>query len=71
VSSDEREVFGRDIFPAMWLTEKTPLPTADVFDAIPLERLSAQRTRYLNYMAAALNQPIGDRIHMHSLIVHK
>jgi hypothetical protein len=64
VSSDEREAFGRDIFPAMWLTEKTRVPTAEAFDVIPLERLSAQRTRYLNYMAAALNQPIGDRIHL-------
>jgi hypothetical protein len=64
VSSDEREAFGRDIFPAMWLTEKTRVPAAEAFDAIPLQRLSVQRTRYLNYMAAALNQPIGDRIHL-------
>lgn len=64
VSSDEREAFGRDIFPAMWLTDKTPLPTAEAFDAIPLERLAAQRTRYLNYMSAALNQSIGERVHL-------
>lgn len=64
VSSDEREAFGRDIFPAMWLTEKTRLPTAEALDAIPAERLSVQRERYLNYMAAALNQPIGDRVHL-------
>src|SRR5207302_10855384 len=64
VSSDEREAFGRDIFPAMWMTPKTPLPTAEAFDAIPVERLAAQRTRYMNYMAAALNQPIGDRVHL-------
>jgi tetratricopeptide (TPR) repeat protein len=64
VSSDEREAFGRDIFPAMWLTEKTRVPTAEALDAIPLERLSAQRTRYLSYMAAALNEPIGERVHL-------
>jgi tetratricopeptide (TPR) repeat protein len=64
VSSDEREAFGRDIFPAMWLTEKTRIPSAEAFDAVPLEHLSVQRTRYLNYMAAALNQPIGERIHL-------
>lgn len=64
VSSDEREAFGRDIFPAMWLTQKTPIPTAEAFDAIPTEKLATQRTRYLNYMAAALNQPIGDRVHL-------
>jgi sulfotransferase family protein len=40
------------------------VPTADLFDAIPIERLAALRERYLNYMAAALNEPIGDRIHL-------
>jgi tetratricopeptide (TPR) repeat protein len=64
VSSDEREAFARDIFPAMWLTPATPLPTAEVFDAIPTPRLAALRERYLDYMGAALNEPIGDRIHL-------
>ncbi len=64
VSSDEREAFGRDIFPAMWRTPATPLPTAAALDAVPSERLAAQRTRYFAYMAAALNEPIGERVHL-------
>jgi hypothetical protein len=64
VSSDEREAFGRDIFPAIWRTEQTPLPTAEALDNASLERLSAQRQRYLTYMEAALNEPIGNRIHL-------
>jgi len=64
VSSDEREAFGRDIFPAMWRSDNTPLPTAAALDAIPGERLVAQRGRYLSYMSAALNQPLGDRVHL-------
>jgi tetratricopeptide (TPR) repeat protein len=64
VSSDEREAFARDIFPAMWQSASTPLPKADVLDAIPAERLAAQRERYLAYMAAALNEPVGDRVHL-------
>ena len=64
VSSDEREAFGRDIFPALWRTETTPLPTAEALDSMPLERLAAQRDRYFAYMAAALNEPIGDRVHL-------
>jgi len=64
VSSDEREAFGRDIFPALWRTEKTPLPTAEALDGIPMERLAAQRERYFAYMAAALNEPIGERVHL-------
>lgn len=64
VSSDEREAFARDIFPAMWRSEKTPLPTIDALNGIPRERLLAQRERYFNYMSAALNEPIGVRVHL-------
>jgi tetratricopeptide (TPR) repeat protein len=64
VSSDEREAFARDIFPAMWLTPATPVPTAGALDAVPVERLAALRERYLTYMETALNEPIGDRIHL-------
>jgi len=64
VSSDEREAFGRDIFPALWRSEKTPLPTAEALDEIPRDRLAAQRGRYFAYMAAALNEPIGNRMHL-------
>ena len=64
VSSDEREAFARDIFPAMWLTPATPLPTAKLLDAIPPPKLAALRERYLAYMQAALNAPIGERVHL-------
>jgi tetratricopeptide (TPR) repeat protein len=64
VSSDEREAFARDIFPAMWQTPTSPLPTAEALDAIPPERLMLLRRRYLDYMAAALNEPIAGRMHL-------
>lgn len=64
VSSDEREAFARDIFPALWLSPATPFPTAAALDAVPVERLRSLRDRYFAYMAAALNQEIGDRIHL-------
>ncbi len=64
VSSDEREAFGRDIFPSMWRTDKVPRPTISALDDIPSSRLAAQRSRYLAYMSAALDQPIGDRVHL-------
>jgi tetratricopeptide (TPR) repeat protein len=64
VASDEREAFARDIFPAMWLTPQTPLPTTAAFDAMSTERLAALRQRYFEYMEAALNEPIGDRVHL-------
>lgn len=64
VSSDEREAFARDIFPAMWLGSATPQPTREAFDVIPQSRLAALRDRYWAYMEAALNEPIGERVHL-------
>lgn len=64
VSSDEREIFGRDIFPAMWRSPATPIPTVAALDAVPDTRLKAQRDRYFAYVEAALNQCIGDRVHL-------
>jgi len=45
VSSDEREAFARDIFPAMWQSAANPLPKAEILAAIPRERLLAQGER--------------------------
>jgi hypothetical protein len=64
ISSDEREAFARDIFPALWLTPQTPSPTPEALDAIPIDVLKKLRGRYLSYMEAALNEPIGTRLHL-------
>ena len=64
VSSDEREAFARDIFPAMWLTSNSPVPTPAALDVVPVERLVALRQRYLQSMESALNEPIGSRVHL-------
>ena len=51
-------------FPRCGVPPTTPVPTAAALDAVPIERLRAQRERYFAYAAAALNQPIGDRVHL-------
>jgi tetratricopeptide (TPR) repeat protein len=64
VSSDEREAFGRDIFPSMWRSTTTPIPTVQALDSIPQKILATQRERYFTYMEAALNKPIGTHLHL-------
>jgi tetratricopeptide (TPR) repeat protein len=64
VSSDEREAFARDIFPAMWLSPSTPTPTAEALDGVSVEKIAQLRDRYFNYMEAALDEPIGERVHL-------
>jgi len=63
VCSDEREAFARDIFPAIWSRE-SPVPTAAALDAAPEARLSTLRARYFSCMAAALDEPVGRRLHL-------
>lgn len=64
VSSDEREAFARDIFPSLWLGPNSPVPTAAALDAAPEAKLAKLRQRYFAYLAAALNEPIGNRVHL-------
>lgn len=64
VSSDEREAFARDIFPSLWMSPSSPVPTVAALDQVPADRLRALRERYFSYMEAALDEPIGDRIHL-------
>jgi hypothetical protein len=64
ISSDEREAFARDIFPAMWLSPTSPAPTVRALDNVPLEKIWRLRQRYFEYMEAALNEPIGTRVHV-------
>lgn len=64
VSSDERELFARDLFPAMWMTPTRREPTIQALSGLSPDTLSQLRARYLRSMAAALNQPIGNRTHL-------
>jgi tetratricopeptide (TPR) repeat protein len=64
VSSDEREAFARDIFPSLWLGPTSPAPTAAALNVTTASKLANLRQRYFDYMSAALNEPIGERIHL-------
>lgn len=64
VSSDERELFARDIFPAMWMSPAQREPSLAILNALSEQRLRTLRERYLRSMSAALNHPIGNRIHL-------
>jgi hypothetical protein len=65
ISSEELAVFSRDILDSTWKEshENTP-PTVAAFDRIPVAKLQSLRRRYLDAMAEALDEPIGDRVHI-------
>lgn len=65
ISSEERQVFSRDILDSSWKEshENTP-PTVAAFNCIPVAKLQSLRRRYLSAMEEALNEPIGDRVHI-------
>jgi len=65
VSSEELQVFGRDILDSSWKEshEITP-PTAEAFDKIPVPKLVQLRHRYLAAIEETLDEPIGARVHL-------
>jgi tetratricopeptide (TPR) repeat protein len=65
VSSEELAVFSRDILDSSWKEshENNP-PTVEAFDRIPVAKLQALRRRYLAAMEEALDEPIGNRVHI-------
>lgn len=65
ISSEEQQVFSRDILDSSWKEshENTP-PTVEAFDHIPVAKLQSLRRRYLNAMEEALDESIGARVHI-------
>ncbi|MFO1513512.1 MAG: sulfotransferase [Verrucomicrobiota bacterium] len=65
VSSEELAVFSRDILDSSWKEshENNP-PTVEAFDRIPVAKLQSLHRRYLAAMEEALDEPIGDRVHI-------
>jgi tetratricopeptide (TPR) repeat protein len=65
ISSEELAVFSRDILDSSWKEshENNP-PTVEAFSRIPVAKLQSLRRRYLDAMAEALDEPIGDRVHI-------
>ncbi len=65
ISSEEQQVFSRDILDASWKEshENVP-PTTEAFDRIPVQKIQSLRHRYLSAMEEALDEPIGERMHI-------
>lgn len=61
--SPERVVFARDIFPRLCRAGGGPLTLATL-DAIPHHAIAAERIRYVDFMAAALGESLGGRVHL-------
>ncbi len=63
VASPERVVFSRDIFPRLCRAGGDAL-TLETLNAIPPDALARERTRYIDYMEAALGEPLSGRVHL-------
>jgi tetratricopeptide (TPR) repeat protein len=66
VSSEELEVFPRDVFPRLWRRDpaEQAAPTVEALSALPVELWLALRAQYLDTMEQVLGQPIAGRIHL-------
>jgi hypothetical protein len=64
VSSEERDVFSREVFPALGAGVPLDMPVQDMLDQASPARLQCERAKYLRQMEAMLRAPIGDRVHL-------
>ena len=65
VSSEERQVLGRDLLNILWREPgQYPPPTAEALAAIAPEKLDSLRIRYRERMEEALDSAVGDRVHI-------
>lgn len=62
ITSDERPVFPRYIYPSMLQVKQDRLLSPEDFHAIQPRHLIDQRTRYLRYIETALQESFGDRL---------
>ena len=63
IASPERPTFTRDTLPALCRAGGGPLEIATL-DRVARDAARRERTRYLDFMGAALGEPIGDRVHL-------
>jgi hypothetical protein len=64
ITSDEQVAFPKFIYPSILGKSDQELLGVVDLDQIPVERIAQQRVRYLTYLADALGEPIGDRVHL-------
>lgn len=64
VSSEERDVFSREVFPALGQDVPPETPVEDMLDRASAARLRTQRETYFRMMEAMLREPIGERVHL-------
>jgi len=64
VSSEERDILAREIFPSLGKQLSIHAPVQDILDRLTPGQIRSERTRYLRCMEQLLGEPIGDRIHL-------
>jgi tetratricopeptide (TPR) repeat protein len=64
VSSEERDVFSREIFPSLGEGVPRETPVQEMLHRASEERIAAARRKYFACMEAMLREPIGDRVHL-------
>lgn len=64
VSSEERDVFSREVFPALATGVPLDVTVQEMLHRVPPGRINEQRRVYFRYMQAMLPAAIGSRVHL-------
>lgn len=64
VSSEERDVFSREIFPSLGEGAPPDVPVHQMLHRASAERIAEARRKYFAVLEGMLREPIGDRVHL-------
>jgi tetratricopeptide (TPR) repeat protein len=64
VSSEERDVFSREVFPSLGEGAASDLSVIEMLDRVAAEQIVAQRRKYFTFMEGMLRESIGERVHL-------
>jgi hypothetical protein len=64
VSSEEKEVFGAEIFPQLGAGRPPDTPIELILDELTVEQIITARSAYMEAMEGMLGEPIGMRLHL-------
>jgi tetratricopeptide (TPR) repeat protein len=64
VSSEERDVFSREVFPSLGEGATTGATVLEMLNQLADQRIADERRKYVTYMEGMLREPIGERVHL-------
>jgi tetratricopeptide (TPR) repeat protein len=64
ISSEERDVFSREVFPSLGVGAASGTTVLEMLNQLSDQRIADERRKYVAYMEGMLREPVGERVHL-------